>query len=114
MATFESPNGRHYQSTGACSRGSFGTVHKCIVREQQATLSGYVAVKVVSWKGNGLDRKTVLSEKVALETITPHDGIIRLLDSWVNELRNELCTSHSQNGILALVLISCRSGHGLL
>ncbi|KZV64459.1 kinase-like protein [Peniophora sp. CONT] len=100
MATFKSPNGRHYRSTGAFAEGSFGKVHKCTVHEKRAKLPGYVALKVVSWQGNGLDKATVLAEKVALETITPHDGIIQLLDSWTEESELYLVMDYYEHGNL--------------
>ena len=85
MVTFESPSGRRYKSPGQFAEGTSGAIHKCTVQEKRATLPGCVAVKVVSWHPKGLNKQTVLAERVALERIVPHDGIIRLLDSWVAE-----------------------------
>ncbi|VDC07123.1 unnamed protein product [Peniophora sp. CBMAI 1063] len=87
MRTFESPSGRRYESLAPApiAEGSFGVLYKCTKHEGDATLPGYAAVKVVSWSPGGLDKVSVLSEKVTLEKIAPHDGVIRLEDSWVEE-----------------------------
>ncbi|KZV64457.1 kinase-like protein [Peniophora sp. CONT] len=80
------PSGRSYQpQTAKCiSQGSYGTIYKCKAHEGTAPLPGFVALKVVSWDRPGLDEEIVLSERNVLDSITPHAGIVKLLDSWVD------------------------------
>lgn len=94
---FFSPNGRTYKSqpSKCITQGNFGTIHKCKAHEGTAPLPGFVALKVVSWDGSGLDEATVLSERNALDSIAPHAGIVRLLDSWVDKNGHKLCMSRS-------------------
>ncbi|VDC07125.1 unnamed protein product [Peniophora sp. CBMAI 1063] len=84
--------GRRYVAVRGANtaNGNFGTVFKCTVEKNGVVLPGYVAVKVTAWGSGILDRKTVLAEKTALETIGPHPGIVPLEDSWTDEKRCEL------------------------
>lgn len=90
MSVIESPKGIRYEPVQYLASGSFGTVQKCTVHTRHGMLPGFVALKTVSWgTGARINEETVLYEKEALEIIAPHDGIVRLLDSWVQD--TELC-----------------------
>ena len=83
-----------YEPVEQIGAGTYGIVHKCMVHSKEpgvGRLPGFVARKSITWGPNLnlKEREWALREKEALDSIAPHDGIVRLLDSWVEG--NTLC-----------------------
>ena len=81
-----------YEPVEQIGAGAYGKVHKCTVHPKEGTgrLPGFVARKSIRWgPDTDLSLELALHEKEALDSIAPHDGIVRLLDSWVEG--NTLC-----------------------